>query len=426
VFTAYLIGEDYSRVMRMRGLYGTTFQDHSWTDPYPFKPEGGPYGMVLSYVSGGDGYVYAACSNAAYRAKVVGLGTVEVGARVKKYKARDRWAGYKAAGVAVDYGQLVAPEMGAEIWLDNADGALSNLGSGDYAMVLRGSRVELGRGYRTSYGLEVAYWPSLWIEDYEHVVDFQGQRYVVLYCIGAWGVMSAMSAQRQYHWLAGTDTVWEIAERLLGLCGFRLMTQGEESAAITVLKPPYLVHPGEDLRGGVLGILSKVPDFVYFDGGTAYCKELASDEASDYSYGAAGEHTIMAGKYGLRSPAYNHIEVFAGVGSGGVPMFGDEVDYDEVDLVGHRLQKVYDYAYQSKAECDARAVAQLRKHEATMTRGEIVTLPNVGLEMFDVVTVTDARAGVAAEKFRVRAMEEVFDSTKQPLIYRQRVELGAP
>ena len=68
------------------------------------------------------------------------------------------------------------------------------------------------------------------------------------------------------------------------------------------------------------------------------------------------------------------------------------MDRDEVELIGHRLQKVYDYSYDTDAECDDQAVAQLRKHDAAKKRGEIETLPNAGLGLFDVVTVTDARA----------------------------------
>ena len=94
--------------------------------------------------------------------------------------------------------------------------------------------------------------------------------------------------------------------------------------------------------------------------------------------------------------------------------------------MGHRLQKVFDYAYESNAECDTRAVGQLRKHEATMKRGELVTLPNVGLQMFDVVTVSDARCGISSAIYRVRGIEEVYDATKHPLIYRQKVTLGGP
>jgi hypothetical protein len=133
---------------------------------------------------------------------------------------------------------------------------------------------------------------------------------------------------------------------------------------------------------------------------------------------------IIRGRYGVRSAAYNHIEVFAGATEYGVPIFGDEVDYGEIDLVGHRMQKVFDYSYYSDAECDARAVAQLRKHGATQRRGQIVTLPNVGLQLLDVVTVTDARAGISSELYRVRGIEEVYDATREALVFEQRVDLG--
>ena len=59
-------------------------------------------------------------------------------------------------------------------------------------------------------------------------------------------------------------------------------------------------------------------------------------------------------------------------------------------------------------------------------RGQLVTLPNVGLQMFDVVTVTDARCGISSGVYRVRGIEEVYDATKHPLIYRQKVTLGGP
>ena len=69
-------------------------------------------------------------------------------------------------------------------------------------------------------------------------------------------------------------------------------------------------------------------------------------------------------------------------------------------------------------------VGQLRKHDATKKRGELETLPNVGLQLFDVVTVTDARAGVSSEVYRVRGIEERYDTTKEPMVYGQRVGLG--
>ena len=168
-----------------------------------------------------------------------------------------------------------------------------------------------------------------------------------------------------------------------------------------------------------------MPDFVYWEQKKPYLKQLAADEASDYTYGTPANHVIIAGRYGVRTPAHNHIEVFAAMDWYSIPTFGDEADYDEIDLVGHRLQKVYDYSYTSDAECDARAVAQLRKHNATTKRGQITTLPNVGLQLFDVITVTDARAGISSELYRVRGIEETFDTTKHPPTFQQRIELAA-
>jgi hypothetical protein len=287
-----------------------------WSDGAPFQAEGGPYGMVIDDASGGDGYVYASCSNAAYRAEATGRGTAtfDTDDRLVKYKVRDRWAGHKAAGVAVDYGQLVTPEADGEIFLDNSDGGLNDVGSGTYDMVLRGSMVELQRGYITSNGEEVGDWITLWLEDCEFVVDFQGCSYLKLYCISSWGILSTMAAQRQYHWEDGDASVWDIVERLFALAGFDLGSKsGEASSDISSLQPAVVVHPGQDIRGAILFALSKVGDFIYFEGDTPYAKELEDDEASDYTYGGSGNHVIIAGSYGVRSPAYNHIQVLSAI-----------------------------------------------------------------------------------------------------------------
>jgi hypothetical protein len=121
-----------------------------------------------------------------------------------------------------------------------------------------------------------------------------------------------------------------------------------------------------------------------------------------------------------RSPGYNHIEVL-----GAVDLFWDDLDYDEIDLVGHRLQKIFDYGYDSDAECATRVTSQLRKHMATSRRGELVTLRNVGLQLFDVATVTDARCGISNETYRVRGIEEVYDTTKATRVFKQTVTPGA-
>src|SRR4030042_3303878 len=137
--------------------------------------------MVIVYRPGGDGYVYASHSNCAYRAKAAGEGTVDLGARVTKYRVIDRWSGWKGSAVSMDYGEMTAPELEGEIWLDNSDGVLNGFGSGAYSMVNRGSMVELRRGYRTTAGLEYGDWPSLWLGGYGGGGGFRGRAFGVLY-----------------------------------------------------------------------------------------------------------------------------------------------------------------------------------------------------------------------------------------------------
>ena len=81
------------------------------------------------------------------------------------------------------------------------------------------------------------------------------------------------------------------------------------------------------------------------------------------------------------------------------------------------------YRWPSSSPLATSAVARSRKHEATKRRGELATLPNVGLDLLDVVT--DARAGVSGEVYPVRGIVETFDTAKKPLVYEQRVALGA-
>jgi len=93
--------------------------------------------------------------------------------------------------------------------------------------------------------------------------------------------------------------------------------------------------------------------------------------------------------------------------------------------VSHRLQKIFDYGYATDAECAARATAQVPKHLATARRGEPATLPTVGLQLFDIVTVTDGGCVISSEIYRVRGIEEVYDFTKAARVFKRTASLGA-
>jgi hypothetical protein len=203
----------------------------------------------------------------------------------------------------------------------------------------------------------------------------------------------------------------------LGFVGLDLSTAGEASSELSNFYPTFTINPGEDGRGAILHLLAKVPDYLYWDLGVAYAKEFSTSEGSDYSYGGAGEHIILEGRYGSCALDFNHVEVF-----GASDSFGEAVDFSQIGLLGHRLRKLFDYAYDNNSECASRAASELRYQQVKGERGEIVIYPNVGQELFDVITITDSRVGLTSALRRVIGIQEEYDAEKG--VYRQILELG--
>jgi len=344
-------------------------------------------------------YIYLTGANFAWRAPVSGAASVDLSSRVVRYRATDGWG-----------------EDGAEIELDNSDGALTNIGQGSYAAVHRGALAELSPGYLTSEGSKYRQRPCLWIEDHEFVVR-EGTSRLILYCIDGWGLLSSWQASRQYHWTAGSENVFQIASCILGFVGLDLSSRGEASSELSTLYPSFTIQPAEDGRGALLRLLAKVPDYLFWDLGIAYAKALSASEGSDYSYGGPGEHIILEGRYGSRAFDFNHLEVF-----GASDSFGEAVDFSQIGLVGHRLRKIFDYTYVTNNQCASRAAADLRYEEVKGKWGQIIIYPNVGQELFDVITITDSQVGLSSALRRVMGIREEYDAEKG--VYRQTLELG--
>ncbi len=387
----------YERLHLLRMAQGSDFISSYWTEPAPFDLSTS-YGAALAYDFPSQ-YVYLIGANFAQRALVSGAASVDLSSRMVRYRATDGWG-----------------EDGAVIELDNSDGALAGIGQGAYAAVRRGALVELSPGYVTSEGPKYRQRPCLWIGDHEFVVR-EGTSRLILYCIGGWGLLRSWRASRQYHWTAGSKNVFQIASRILGFVGLDLSTAGEASSELSNFYPSFTIHPGEDGRGALLRLLAKVPDYLYWDSEVAYAKEFSASEGSDYSYGGLGEHIILEGRYGSRAFDFNHLEVF-----GASDSFGEAVDFSQIGLVGHRLGKVFDYAYDTNNECASRAAVDLRYQQVRGKWGQIVIYPNVGQELFDVITITDSRAGLSSALRRVMGIREEYDAEKG--VYRQILELG--
>jgi hypothetical protein len=62
----------------------------------------------------------------------------------------------------------------------------------------------------------------------------------------------------------------------------------------------------------------------------------------------------------------------------------------------------------AQARADARAATLLRQSALAVPRGELIVVPNVGQEVADVVSVTDAALGLSAAPYRVAALRLRF------------------
>ena len=405
---AYSQSGGYARLSLFQGVSGADYVDARFTDTTPF-PLSSNYSGVLAHCSGN--YLYLLTAKKAYRAQIGTALSADVSDYVLRYRSAQTETGAPVASFRGRYPMVIE--------LDNSAGTFAQIGqSGDsFEAIKRGSQVELSRGYSVGAASYTSPHPLYWIEDYEFLGTPQGGK-LILYCIGGWELMERWRADRQYFWIDGEANVYQIASLILGFVGFGLSLKGESSNEITSFKPSLTIHAGESGRNALIRLFAKVPDRLFFFDDTAYAKELAQDESPCYSYGGSGEHPILAGRYRFGSAQHSQVQVF-----GQEAAFGEALDFAELELMGARRRKLTDYAYETASECLFRAEALLREAQVEAMGGEVRIRPNAGTELYDVISITDAKAGLSSLPCRVMAIIEEYDGPAG--IYQQRLILGS-
>jgi hypothetical protein len=97
--------------------------------------------------------------------------------------------------------------------------------------------------------------------------------------------------------------------------------------------------------------------------------------------------------------------------------------WDDIDQINDRLEHLEDRNLGTVAEAQQRGQAYLRQAEIAAASGSILIPVNCGQQLYDVVAITDARAGLAAVKKRVLGI--VLGYYPRRGEYRQRLILGA-
>jgi hypothetical protein len=384
--------EEYAGTVAYKRLqYSTLFAAQSvtslaWREPVAFDYTGAS--GAAAAVGGTTAWLVA--SNGVWRAQPVTAGL-------------DLSADVIEAGL-----ELSETEGRARLVLDNHDG---RYGAGELAAAIsRGRRLQLGFGYYTPEPEVPTPASGYWIES---VTYSTGARSVVtLEARDGWWMLDRWRARRQFAWAQGDQTLFQLLSFVLGRAGLSYTLQSVSTVLTDpAFKPAFTVHPGESGKTAVLRLLEKAPDVLRMRGGAAIGVHPQGADAVQYAYAVRGEtggasHVATEAVYRDLGPRLNRTRAF------GEDVFDERFDFEEIEGVGEWIGQVHDLNLQTGARAGERARDELRKLTLRSRSEELVALVQGGQEVYDVVTVTDAQAGLVAAKRRVLGLEMAFKPGK--------------
>jgi hypothetical protein len=388
---AYSGSEAYARPCWTHSLATADFVSNLWREPVPFNLTS-TYGLALCHSST---YVWLTRPDAVWRAPLTPA-SVDLTADVLLLTT--------ALGEAS--GEL-------SLSLRNDDGRYNTLGTGTYAALKLGSEILFSPGYRTAAGIEVSAGQAYWVTGWEYI-SLGAKSVFVLRASDGWAMLERWKAKRQYTSAAGAKNVFQLLNWLHARAGLEF-SSFSTSSAIVNLYPAFTINPGESGKTVIQRLLSFVPDVLFFRGNTAYVVNPLAADASAYTYGTT--HPILEGRYVTRSKESNRVQVF------GSSVFTEDFDWGEIDLITDLLTQVKDLNLATTTRAHERGAAELRE-SAIHALGGIVLVPlNCGQELYDVVDLTDAVAGLTVAKRRVLSLSHVYNPTKGQYIL--KIGLGA-
>ena len=121
-----------------------------------------------------------------------------------------------------------------------------------------------------------------------------------------------------------------------------------------------------------------------------------------------GLHILLDAGYTTETPQANRAYVI-GRDADGNPVYGTDLDQDEIDLVGERLDFDQHLSIPTDDLADDVAAAILDKLRLNGSRGFIVLPPNCGVELWDPIRLTDTPCAQDAATYRILAIRLVYN-----------------
>jgi hypothetical protein len=391
--------QSYNRPFWSHSVLGATFLSNLWHEPVPINLSS-QYGLAMAHH--GD-YCWRSSPNGVWRAPLT-VSSLDLTADVLSLKEELTSTGGKLT-----------------VEVRNDDGRYASPGEGSLAVLDIGCQLDFSPGYRTTAGNEVSQGQSFMLKAYEHT-SAGGKASLVLYAVDGWELIEAWRARHQFRWNKDSSqlSVKQILEFVLARVGLKLEVVSQ-SSVITGYYPDFTINPGN--RGGVVigKLLSFVPDVLYIEGNKAYVVNPLSNDSSIYSYGTS--HAILEGGYRKGAWELNRVQVEGYDSGAGQPIIVDSFAWGEIDRLYDRLSQLEDRNINTITKAQQRGEAYLRQADIESAGGMIYIPVNCGQQLYDVIDITDSRAGLNAAKKRVLGLVLVYNTGRGE--YEQRLSLGA-
>lgn len=387
--------EAYSRPFWSHAVLDTKFADNLWREPVPLDLSVG-YGLAIAHH--GD-YCWLSCPGGVWRAGLAEQ-TLDLTGDVLSLRQE----------LEVESGKLT-------VELRNDEGLYNSPGQGGLAVLDTGCRLDFSPGYVTAAGNEVSSGLSYSLEAFEHT----GSGGFIIHARDGWQAVVVWRSRHQFRWNGASEemSVKDILAFILARVGLKLEVISQSSVA-TGFYPDFIINPGDSGGTVIRRLLSFVPDVLFIEGTKAYLVDPQPDDSSLYSYGA--DHPILEGVYRRESWEVNRIQA-AGEDGSGQPVVVDSFTWDEINQLYERTEQVPDRNLDTVDKARQRGEAYLRKVEIESACGSILVPVNCGQQLYDVIDITDNRAGLTSSRRRVLGLNLVYDTRRGE--YSQRLRLGA-
>jgi hypothetical protein len=361
------------------------FANNLWLEPQPFNLQS-QYGLAIAHLID---YCWLSCTNGVWRAPLTEI-KLDLSSDILSLKQ-----------------QTIGTESILTLELANDDAGFTSLPS----PLDIGCRLNFSPGYLTENGHEVCEGQSYTLQACEYL-NSDGSTKMVLYAVNGWESISRWAAKQQYRWNANSEekSIKDILAFILARAGLRLEIV---SSSDTILNscPDFNINPGTKGDKAVKKLLSFIPDRIFIEGDIAYLVNPLPDDMPVYSYSAPQTdliHAVLRASYRTEAPAYNHIRVEGFDSINSLPVIVNCFDYDDIANSNARFMSVEDVNISSVDEAAGRAESILRKDRSACTSGYIEIHPNCAQQVYDVINISDSKAGFVNERRRIIGINTFF------------------